>query len=141
MDELLADASAQARLNFLLIGSFAALGLALTLSGIYGVVGYTVVQRTREIGVRVALGATRRQVMRLVVGQALKLGVLGVAGGLAAAAVLTRTLRDLLFEISPTDPIAFAVVGALLVIATVVASALPARRATRIDPMSALRTE
>ncbi len=141
MDELLAHSSAQARRNFLLIGSFAVLGLALTLTGIYGVVGYTVVQRTREIGVRVALGATGRQVMRLVVGQALALGLIGVAAGLAAAALVTRLMRDLLFEVSPTDPLAFAVVGALRVVATIAASAIPARRATRIDPVSALRSE
>ena len=141
MDQLLADASAQARLNFVLIGAFALLGLALTLSGIYGVVGYTVAQRTREIGVRVALGATARQVQRLVIGQALALGLAGVAAGLATAALLTHLLRDLLFEISPTDPLAFAVVGTLLVLATITASAIPARRATRIDPISALRSE
>jgi putative ABC transport system permease protein len=141
MDDLLEQSSAQARRNFLLIGSLAALGLALTLSGIYGVVGYTVVQRTREIGVRVALGATRRQVMRLVVGQALALGVVGVAAGLAAAGLLTRLMRDLLFEISPTDPTTFAGVAVLLVLATIAASAIPARRATRIDPMTALRSE
>ncbi len=141
MDELLAHSSGQARRNFLLIGSFAVLGLALTLSGIYGVVGYTVVQRTREIGVRVALGATARQVMRLIVGQALAFGLIGVAAGLVAAALLTRLMRDLLFEISPTDPVTFVVVGALLVVATIAASAIPARRATRIDPMSALRSE
>jgi putative ABC transport system permease protein len=141
MDELLAHSSSQARRNFLLIGSLAVLGLALTLSGIYGVVGYTVVQRTREIGVRVALGATRRQVMRLVVGQALALGLVGVAAGLVAAALLTRLMRDLLFEISPTDPMTFAGVAVLLVLATIAASAIPARRATRIDPMTALRSE
>ena len=141
MDELLAHSSGQARRNFLLIGSFAVLGLALTLSGIYGVVGYTVVQRTREIGVRVALGATARQVMRLIVGQALALGLIGVAAGLVAAALLTRLMRDLLFEISPTDPVTFVVVGALLVVATIAASAIPARRATRIDPVTALRSE
>jgi putative ABC transport system permease protein len=141
MDELLELSSAQARRNFLLIGSLAVLGLALTLSGIYGVVGYSVVQRTREIGVRVALGATRRQVMRLVVGQALALGAIGVAAGLVAAGLLTRLMRDLLFEISPTDPMTFAVVAVLLVLATIAASAIPARRATRIDPMSALRSE
>jgi putative ABC transport system permease protein len=141
MDDLLEQSSAQARRNFLLIGSLAVLGLALTLSGIYGVVGYTVVQRTREIGVRVALGATRRQVMRLVVGQALALGVVGVAAGLAAAGLLTRLMRDLLFEISPTDPTTFAGVAVLLVLATIAASAIPARRATRIDPMTALRSE
>jgi putative ABC transport system permease protein len=141
MDELLEQSSAQARRNFLLIGSLAVLGLALTLSGIYGVVGYTVVQRTREIGVRVALGATGRQVMGLVVGQALALGILGVATGLAAAALVTRLMRDLLFEISPTDPITFAGVAVLLVLATTAASAIPARRAMRIDPMTALRSE
>ena len=141
MDELLEHSSAQARRNFLLIGSFAVLGLALTLTGIYGVVGYTVVQRTREIGVRVALGATGRQVMRLVVGQALTLGLIGVAAGLLAAGLLTRLMRDLLFEISPTDPVTFAAVAVLLVLATGAASAIPARRATRIDPMTALRRE
>jgi putative ABC transport system permease protein len=141
MDELLEHSSAQARRNFLLIGSLAVLGLALTLSGIYGVVGYTVVQRTREIGVRVALGATERQVMRLVVGHALALGLVGVAAGLVAASLLTRLMRDLLFEISPTDPMTFAGVGVLLVLATAAASAIPARRATRIDPMTALRSE
>jgi len=141
MDELLEHSSAQARRNFLLIGSLAVLGLALTLSGIYGVVGYTVVQRTREIGVRVALGATARQVMRLVVGQALALGLVGVGAGLVAASLVTRLMRDLLFEVSPTDPMTFAGVAVLLVLATAAASAIPARRATRIDPMSALRSE
>jgi putative ABC transport system permease protein len=89
----------------------------------------------------VALGATGRQVMRLIVGQALAFGLVGVAAGLVAAALLTRLMRDLLFEISPTDPFSFVVVGALLVVATITASAIPARRATRIDPVSALRSE
>jgi ABC-type antimicrobial peptide transport system permease subunit len=100
-----------------------------------------VVQRTREIGVRVALGATGRQVMRLVVGQALALGVIGVAVGLVAAGLLTRLMRDLLFEISPTDPMTFVAVAVLLVVATAAASAIPARRAASIDPMTALRSE
>jgi predicted permease len=141
LEDLLSDAVAQPRLNAVLIGSFALLGLALTLTGIYGVVAYTVVLRTREIGVRMALGAARRDVVRLVVGQGLRLTLIGISAGLGAAALATRLLQRLLFEVSPTDPAAFVSVAGVLVLAAIVASGVPARRATRVDPMTALRVE
>ena len=126
------NSSAQARRNFLLIGSLAVLEAGAHVSGIYGVVGYTVVQRTREIGVRVALGATRRQVMRLVVGRRPFQAVVGVAPASPPPDSLNPLMRDLLFEISPTDPTTFAGVGSTRA-RDDRRQAIPARRAMRID--------
>ena len=124
-----------------LVAMFALLALLLAAIGVYGVLAYLVAQRTREIGLRIALGARRTSVVRLVVGQALRLSIAGVAIGVAAAAALAPTIRSQLFGVTPRDPSTMiAVPLALLAIATL-ASYLPARRATRVDPLIALRTE
>ena len=124
-----------------LLGGFAALALILAGLGIYSVLAYTVAQRTREIGVRVALGAERYDVLRLVVGDGLRLTLVGIAAGSAAALGLTRLMTDLLYAVRPGDPLTF-VAGAIILAATaLLACYLPARRAARIDPMMALRHE
>ena len=124
-----------------LLGIFAALSLVLAVIGIYGVMAYAVSQRTRELGIRMALGASRADVVRLVVGQGLKLTLAGVAVGLVASLALSRLIASLLVNVSPTDVLTFAVVPAVLAAAALGASFLPALRATRIDPMVALRYE
>ncbi len=125
----------------LLLSTFAVVALFLALVGVYGVMACVVAQRRHEIGVRMSLGAQRSQVLGMILGQAMKLSVLGIAIGLRAAFALTRLLQGLLFEISPTDPLIFAVVPALLAGVAMLASWLPARRAAKVDPMVALRCE
>ena len=124
-----------------LLGMFAALAFILAAVGIYGVVSYSVAQRTREIGIRVALGAQSRDVLGLVVKEALRLTVLGVILGLAGAFAATRILRSLLFEVTPTDPATFICLSLLLTLVALLASFIPARRATKVDPLLALRWE
>ena len=119
---------------------FAIVALALAAVGVYGVMAYSVRERTQEIGVRVALGATARSVLGLVLGQALRLVAIGVAAGLAAAALLTRLLERLLYETGPLDPWTFGVTALVLLI-TAIASLIPAFRASRVDPMRVLREE
>ena len=141
MDQNVANSAAEPRFQASLLASFGALGLLLAVAGIYGVMSYAVVQRTHEIGVRMALGASRSDVMRLVVGEGARLALIGVASGLAASWALTRSLRSLLFEVSPTDPVTFAAVAVLLMLVAIMACWIPARRAMRVDPMVALRHE
>ena len=141
MDQNIANSAAEPRFQSSLLTSFGALGLLLAMIGLYGVMSYAVVQRTHEIGVRMALGASRLDVMRLVVGEGAGLALIGVASGLAASWALMRFLRSLLFEVSPTDPVSFAGVGVLLMFVAIAASWIPARRAMRVDPMVALRHE
>ena len=124
-----------------LLGTFASLAFILAAVGIYGVVSYSVAQRTREIGIRVAIGARRRDVLGLVLREALRLTALGVALGLVGAFVATRVLRSLLFEVKPTDPATFICLSLLLTFVALVASYIPARRATKVDPLVALRYE
>lgn len=141
MDDLLAVSVAQQRFNMLLLGSFAALAVALAGVGIYGMVAYRVNQRTHEIGVYMALGAQRRDVLRLVMKDGVKLGLLGIVFGLAGAIALTRVMVSVLFEVKPTDP-ATMIGGALLLAAVaMLACYIPARRALSIHPMTALRRE
>jgi putative ABC transport system permease protein len=141
LDQYVARSIATPRFTALLVGSFAALALLLAGFGLYGVMAYSVAQRGREIGIRMALGAQPRDVRRLVVGQALRMGAAGIAIGLAGALFVTRILDSLLFGVSASDPITFAAVSAALVTVLLLAAYLPARRATRVDPMIALRTE
>jgi putative ABC transport system permease protein len=132
---------ADRRFLLLLVGLFAAAALALAAIGIYGVVAFSAARRTQEIGIRMALGAQRRDVLRLVVGEGARLAILGVALGIAASLVITRLLSSLLFGVSATDPITFAGVAALLSLVTLLASFIPALRAMRLDPNTALRYE
>src|ERR1700691_4941893 len=141
MEENMATTVAQPRFRTWLIGILAMLALVLAAVGVYGVMSYTVTQRTSEIGVRVALGAQPRDVFRIIVGEGLRLALFGVGVGLVAALVLTRLLQSFLFGISAYDPLTFIAVSLLLTLVAVAASYFPARRATRVDPMIALRYE
>jgi putative ABC transport system permease protein len=141
LEQVIADTLWQPRFNLQLIGIFAALAMTLAAIGLYGVMSYSVAQRTREVGLRMALGARRRDVLKLVVGQGMKLALAGVASGLLAAVALTRLMEKLLFDVSATDFSTFAVIAVLLIIVALLACWIPARRATRVDPMVALRCE
>ncbi len=141
MKEIVSESVARQRFSMLLLGIFAGLALVLAAVGIYGVMSYSVAQRTREIGLRMALGAQKWDVLRLVVGQGLKLVLIGIAIGLVAAFVLTRVMSSLLFGISATDPTTFIAISLVLISVAVLASFIPARRATKVDPMIALRYE
>lgn len=141
LEELASRSTARRRFTMFLVGSFAALALLLAGTGIYGVISYSVVQRTREIGIRLALGASRSDVLRLVARQGMSLALVGIATGLAGAFALTRLMQTLLFEVSPNDPATFALVSSLLFVIALVACFVPARRAARVDPMIALRYE
>ena len=129
------------RFNLALVAVFAGTALVLALAGIYGVMTYSVTRRRREMGVRVALGATRRDVFAIVLGQGLRTTALGAAIGIVAALGLTRLLESLLFGVTPTDPVTFVLTVAVLMTAAALTCYLPARRATGADPMEALRQE
>jgi putative ABC transport system permease protein len=141
MQQVVSDSVADRRFSMLLLGIFAALALALAAVGIYGVISYTASQRTHEVGIRMALGAKRRDVLKLVVGQGLGLVLLGLGAGLTAAFGLTRLMSTMLYGVRPTDLPTFAGCSVLLVGVAVLASYIPARRAAKVDPMTALRYE
>lgn len=141
MGQYLGAAVAQPRFNALLFSLFALLALLLAAVGLYGVMAYTVSQRTHEIGVRMALGAQTANVLRLMIAQGMKLMLLGIGLGLAGAFALTRLMKTLLFGVSAADPVTFAVIALLLATIALVACWIPARRAMKIDPMIALRCE
>ena len=141
MDNIVAEAVARQRFSMLLLGLFAILALLLASVGIYGVMSYSVAQRTREIGIRIALGARRADVLQMTVKQGLKLVGVGMMIGLAAAFLLTRLLASLLFGISATDPITFVGISVVLLAVAILASYVPALRATKVDPITALRAQ
>ena len=141
MRDVVASSAAIDRFNTLLLGAFAAIALLLTAAGIFGVLSYLVSQRTREIGLRMALGAHPRDVLRVIVGHGVRLVVLGMCIGIAGALVVTRFLASFLFNVKPTDPVTFAAVALVLGAVAFLAAYIPARRAMRVDPMVALRYE
>ncbi|MGH9745226.1 MAG: ADOP family duplicated permease [Candidatus Acidiferrales bacterium] len=141
MPDVVNASVAQPRFQMVLLGLFGALALVLAAVGIYGVISYSVVQRTHEIGIRMSLGAQPRQILRLVVGQGVKLALVGIAAGCVAALALTRLMMSLLFEVSPADPLTFLGVAIVLALVAMAACFIPARRAMRVDPMTALRYE
>jgi len=141
IEEMLAHRIAPMRFNTELLGLFAALALILAAVGVYGLMAFSVSQRTQEIGIRMALGARRVDVSRAVLFQGLKLTCIGVALGLAGAVAATRVIRSLLYDISPTDPLTFVFVSLLLACVALLAAYVPARRAAKVDPMEALRHE
>jgi putative ABC transport system permease protein len=141
LDQYLGLAVAQPKFNALLLSLFAGLALLLTAIGLYGVMAYSVVQRAQEIGIRIALGAQTGDVLKMVLRHGLKLTALGLSVGLAAAYALTRYMRSLLFGVKPADPLTFAAISLLLIAVALLACWVPARRATEVDPLEALRTE
>jgi putative ABC transport system permease protein len=141
MEEIASGTRTSERMLMALLGSFAGLALVLSALGIYSVLAYSVAQRTREIGVRVALGAERGDVLRLVVGSGLRLAGLGITAGLVAAFLLTRLMAELLYGVRASDPATFCAVSIILAGASLAACYVPARRAARVDPMVALRHE
>jgi putative ABC transport system permease protein len=141
MEQILATATFQPRFNMILLGLFAALALVLAAVGIYGVLSYSIIQRTQEIGIRMTLGASRREVLKLVIGRGMRLALLGQAAGLVAAFAVTRLMATLLFGVSATDPVTFGLLPPLLTTVALMACWIPARRATKVDPMVTLRAD
>jgi putative ABC transport system permease protein len=141
MERLVADSLTAKRVALLLLGIFAVAALALAAVGLYGVISYSVAQRTQEIGIRMALGASAADVMGMVMRQGMTMVAAGVAAGLLIAFGLTRLMSKLLFGVSATDPVTMVAVSLVLAAVAVVASFIPARRATRVDPIVALRYE
>ena len=141
MERMVADSMAQRRFSMFLFGIFAAIALTLAVVGLYGVMSYAVAQRTHEIGLRMALGAQRGDILKMIVGQGLLIIAVGLAAGLLGALALTRVMSSLLYEVSATDPLTYTGIALLLAAVALLASYLPARRATKVDPMVALRYE
>ena len=141
MTEVLSISTAQRRLTMILLGAFACIALLIAAVGLYGVISYTVTQRTQEIGIRMALGAQRQNVLRMVIGQAMTMTAVGLAIGAAGAFLLTRLMTTMLFSVRPGDPLTFGAVAMLLGAVALVASYVPGVRATTVDPVIALRAE
>jgi len=141
MDEIIARSVADRRFSLELLGVFAAIALMLAAVGIYGVMAYSFSQRTHEVGIRMALGAQRFDILRMALGEGMRIVVIGLASGLAGAAIMTRFFRSLLFNVVPADPITFISVSAILAGVAFFACYIPAKRATRVDPLVALREE
>ena len=141
VEQYISDSAAQPRFQAFLLACFAGIGLVLSAVGLYGLLSYIVVQRTSEIGLRMALGARRSDVLGMIVRRGLLLALIGTAAGLAASAVITRFISEMLFHVQPTDPLTFATSAALLLIAALAASAVPAYRAARLDPIRTLREQ
>jgi putative ABC transport system permease protein len=141
LEEVVARSISEPRFYTVLLGAFAAMAVFLAALGIFGVMSYAVVQRSREIGIRVALGARPHDVLRMVLGHSAALVGAGVAAGLLGSLALSRTLRGLLFDLSATDPATLTAMAVVLAAVALLASYLPARRATRVDPVIALRSE
>jgi ABC-type antimicrobial peptide transport system permease subunit len=141
LQEIYNKSLARTSFTLVMLAIAGAMALLLGVVGIYGVISYSVSQRTREIGIRMALGARKEELTRMFVGQGLRLALIGVACGLLAAVGLTRLMKSLLFEVNPLDPATFAAVAMGLVLAASLASYLPALRATTVDPMEALRAD
>ena len=141
MDEAVAHATAQARFEMLLLGLFAVVALVLAAVGIYGVMNYSVSRRTREIGIRISLGASRSNVLRMVVLEGAGQALAGTVVGIAGAMLLSKVMVQMLFGVKPTDPITFMAVTVVLSLTALLATGVPARKAMRVDPMAALRTE
>jgi ABC-type antimicrobial peptide transport system permease subunit len=139
MEDVVDASEGQLRLMMRLLGTFAGAATLLAMIGLYGVISYSVVQRTKEIGIRRALGAPRSNILSLVARHVLLLALTGVVLGLGGALALTRLLQDLLFQVSPTDPFTFVAVAVLFVLVALAASYVPARRAAGVDPLAALR--
>ena len=141
MESLFVNVTASRRFYMQLIILLALTGLGLATLGMYGVIAYSVTARTPEIGLRMAMGAERRKVVRLVLGQGFQVALAGIAIGLVSALMFTRLMRTLLYEVEPTDPMTFASVAALLILITLLASLIPSYRAARVDPIVALKYE
>jgi putative ABC transport system permease protein len=139
MDAIIADSMAQRRFSMMLLGTFAALALILSSIGIYGVISYLVARRTHEIGIRMALGANRAEVAQLILRDGMRLALAGIGIGVVCALGLTRLMANMLYGVSPTDPVTFVAISVLLLVVATAASYLPARRAMGVDPIVALR--
>ncbi len=140
-DEIISQSVSERRFQTMLLGLFASLALILAMVGIYGVISYSVSQRTPEIGIRMALGASRGMILKMVIGRAMLLVAAGIAAGAVGAYALSQYLKSLLFEVKPGDPWTYVSIAMLLAMVALAASMVPARRATRVDPMTALRYE
>ena len=141
MKQVIAESNSRRNFDTLLLTVFAGIALLLAAVGIYGLMAYSVEQRTQEIGIRMALGANQNKIMRLILGHGLRLATIGTVAGLAAAYLLTRVLAKFLFGVKAGDPVAFSLVAAVLILVTLLAALVPTRRAMRVDPIVALRQE
>jgi putative ABC transport system permease protein len=141
MDEVIARSMAERRFALEILSVFACVALLLAATGIYGVMSYTFSRRIHEIGIRVALGAQRADILRIVLGEGMQLVAFGLLAGLVGAVIVTRFLRTLLFDVTSTDPVVFASIATLLAAVALFACYIPARRATHVDPLVALREE